>query len=301
MRFAVHWFGSARNFLLPDLDLFLNLNGVEKPVLGRGLDSLIAGASGQEGRKAAEMLSSFQAKRTRVGKGLGAFLKGQQKIEMTGNDVQPAAESVAPARPADHQPVVPAPPAPEIAPTKAEVAPNPRVLRVQREPRSRSTAAKPRYRSVRQPRSQGPAPEPDKPGAASPVALADTQVSEIASPAESRSSAPANEEPAFQKPFVQERPAYLRRKPAPEPKTGEPKVSVSPNFRMTLLVIDWILIAGSFAVAWNLGPDRHVTLGLCVLGVVGGAVLGAWALSLEPEDLPEAPRREVAVRHGFEP
>jgi len=283
----------AHNFLLPDIDLFLNLNGVEKPVLGRGLDSLIAGASGQEGRKAAEMLSSFQAKRTRAGKGLGAFLKGQQKLDSTVSAAPSPVESMSLPRPVGPQPAVLDPPALEIVQSELDEpsAPTPRVLRAQRQPRSRSTAAKPSYRSVRQRRSTGQAPEPEKPGAAALSTVAAGTKSEATQPPDSKISAPADEEPAFQKPFIQERPEYLRRKPAPEPRTGKPAVSVTPNFRMTLLVIDWILIAGSFAVAWNLGPDRYFTLALCVVGVIGGAVLGAWALSLEPEDVQENARR----------
>ena len=257
--------GLAHNFLLPDLQLFLNLNGVEKPVIGRGLDSLIAGASGQEGRKAADMLSSFQAKRTRVGKGLGAFLKGQQKL--TG---QQSASEPAPADPQAEAQTGQAQPAAES--TSQHPAPaaasgeSPRVLRMKRQPRARSTPGKGARRNARSPRipdrpaSQAPAPETASEVAETTPIAAGTEPAD----AEKKTAAPANEEPAFQKPFIQERPAYLRRKPVPAPKTGPTKVAVSPNFRMTLLFLDWGIIAGCFAVAWNLEPGNHPILALCV-------------------------------------
>jgi hypothetical protein len=213
---------------------------VEKPVLGRGLDSLISGGTG---RRASDMLTSFQAKRTRIAPGLKAFLHGSNR-----SSTPPA---TTPPRPAEQTPT----------PTTPARSPNP--LRVKRSQRPKPAPAPvpitSGYRPTRPPRATGSSPAEKK-------NLPDTGTGAVHSSAE----------PAFQKPVVRQRPNYLKSGPAPEP---PPESITSPGLRLSLFIIDWFLMLVGFMLVWHATPPvSWLTVSLASLAVLAGAALGTWAM-----------------------
>jgi len=269
--------------------MFLSLLPVEKPALGRGLDALMSGRKGDSGKKASEMLMPFQAKRTRVGKGLSAFLKGGQRV-------------ASPARPgpasAPQPAVQPTAAAPKSAPTPAPATPAPQALASLRAARASRPAAPSvptqsplpaAYRRTRRPRApKAAAPhspdktEPAPARAAAPVPSVPANGSGVArGPAPAKAKAAPDSEPAFQRPFVRQRPPYLRKEDIP--RAPEP-AGASPAFRLSLFVVDLFLSGGAFYVAYHGPKGNAVLLFFCCLAVVIGAALGVWAFKLEPED-----------------
>jgi hypothetical protein len=233
---------------------------VEKPVLGRGLDSLIAGGAGQTGRRASDLLSPFQAKRTRVAPGLRALLQGARHPSPA-TAPKPGASPPAPVT------------APQKTPTTTALVQTTSAmgrLRIQRPPFRPTAAPPPRYRLHRPARGSGVTPEQKKnQGSAATGAV--------------HSSA----EPAFQKPVVRRRPVFLKSQPAPKP---PPQSVISPGFRLGLFIVDWFLLFVGFAVVWYSDPPvGNVTLILCCLAVILGATLGSWSLMLEPHPEDEDP------------
>ena len=256
--------------------MFLSLLPVEKPALGRGLDALMSSRKGDSGKKATDMLMPFQAKRTRVGKGLGAFLKGGQRIDSTA-EPQPATPGKPQAAPAP--PAVSSLRASRPARPTSQPVPNP-------VPQLATTPAN--YRRSRRPRPANPEapPAPDKSEPA-PAAVVNPFVAapESATPAPSKSALEPNPEsaatgePAFQRPFVRKRPSYLRKEDIP--KQPEP-AGASPAFRLSLFVVDLFLSGGAFYVAYYGPKGNYLLLLLCCLAVVIGAALGVWSFKLEP-------------------
>ena len=233
--------------------MFHSLFPVEKPVLGRGLNSLIAGGAGSSDRRATDLLSSFQAKRTRVAPGLRSLLQGAQST----------APKPAPA-PHPQVPVTtpaPRPPAPTPVPdASARLG----TLRVSRPPRPRPAPAMPNYRPTRTARPVAAAPEQKK-----------------NQDPTSAGSVHSSVEPAFQRPVVRKRPTYLKAQPAPQP---PPQSVVSPGFRLSLFVVDWFLLFVGFAVVWYSAPPiGWLTLTLCSFAIILGAALGTWSFMLEPK------------------
>jgi hypothetical protein len=252
--------------------MFLSLLVVEKPALGRGLDALMSGRKGESGAKAAELLTSFQAKRTRVGKGLGAFLKGGQRMsDPEGSAPSPNALPETPVEATPSRKAVSAPSMPPLAAMRAN-----RSARPAPRPIPTPAAGMPNYRCSRRPRAtnppSSPAAEKSEPApAASPgnvIAAASKPVKESAG------------EPAFQRPFVRPRPTQVASEATQLPSTPP---GASPAFRLSLFIVDLSLWIGSFILALNAPPGSHLLLFLCCLAVVVGGALGVWGLTLEPD------------------
>lgn len=249
--------------------MFFSLLPVEKPALGRGLDALMSGGKGSAGNKAADLLS-FQAKRTRVGRGLNAFIK---------REPTPGAPS--------------SPPTPSPQP---EPAADMSSMRARRQPKSTPTPATkpalpPNYRRARRPGSGAtPAPslatsEKSEP-APGRLFVGSTNTPTTPRPLTSSSNVQASiprQAPAAE-PEIRRKPEHQRqKKPDPTPAHGAGPTG-NPGFRMSLFALDWFLIALAFYVALNIESGSNVVLTLCVLAVLAGAALGVWGLILETEE-----------------
>mgnify|MGYP006915948658 CR=1 FL=1 len=239
--------------------MFLSLLPVEKPGLGRGLDALMSGRKGESGTKAKDLLMPFQAKRTRVGKGLGAFLKDRQRISA---------------------PMEPPPRSPRKAKlSQSAFSMSEDLQRVARQARlvSKSNSSQvvmPNYRLSRR----------HKPASSKrPFAVEESEPAsaQFATPVSSpEGKVPPDGEPLFQKPIEGERLAYSDSDPVAKPPVQPP---VSPAFRLSLFLVDWFLCAGAFYVMLTSPHGSYIRLTLCCLAVVIGAAMGVWGLKLESE------------------
>lgn len=274
------------NFLLLVWRMFFSLMPVEKPALGRGLDALMSGGKGAAGKKATDMLASFQGKRTRVGKGLNAFIKGSQGTTTGAPQPKPASPEPG-SKPTPASEPSPAPP--------TQSMPELNSMRARRQRKSTPAPAPkpatlPNYRRSRRPRPSTnetpPATEKSDPAPArlfvgstnAPVAKAFSALSPAPQATPRTEPEPNSELPPPKKPQL------VRPQQSPAEPTPGTKGSGNPGFRMSLFAVDWFLLAMAFYVALHLEAGSNVALSLCVLAVVVGAVLGVWGLILETEE-----------------
>jgi hypothetical protein len=224
----------------------------------------------------ADMLSAFQAKRTRVTPGLASILKGTRAqgstpMELTGpsppSELLPTAETrvILPVR------------SPEYRPKRKARAVEPLDLGdLKKNAGARELRPVPGAKREKSPQSEALS-------SVSPVALTDRVAT--------------TEEPLFQRPVEISKPKPRSPEPAgavgakhnlasPEnPSEGPAPLTGSAMMRLGLFLADVVLVLlGCFLIWGAQKPAGAIAITISLVLVVGGAWLGLWALLLEPEE-----------------